>query len=60
MRRIAGDVEVDREDAFGAIVDLGMASENAPRDGRGADGDDDLRFRHGLVGLDQGDLSCFR
>ena len=60
MRRIARDVEIDRQDALGAVIDLGMASEDAPGDGRGTDGDDDLRRRHRLVGLDQGLLSCSR
>ena len=60
MGRAAGDVQIDRHDAVGAVVDLGVVAERAARDGARADGDHDLRRGHRLVGLLQGAVSCFR
>ena len=60
MRRTAGDEEIDRHDRRGAVVHLGVADERPAGDRAGADGDHDLRRRHGVVGLLQRQFHVLR
>ncbi len=53
MGRIAGDIQVDRQNTLDAVMDLGMVPEDPARDGTRADGDHDLRCRNCLVGLQE-------
>ena len=50
MRRIAGDVKIDRKDALDPVVHLGIPSKDTSRDGGGADDDHDLGRGDRLVG----------
>jgi len=54
VRRAAGDVEIDRQEAIGPVMDLGIASKRSAGDRTSPNRDYNLRRRHGIVGFLQG------
>lgn len=54
MWRASGDVQVNRENSVHALVNLGAAGKGPAADCAGADRNDDLRVRDGVVGLQDG------